>query len=78
MVENYLKLSEELEPDRSLIESTYWNIIERAKSKDLVIDMSTGIGPKFMVIISINGDPVKPEDVDYILNSKSKLKTKVF
>ena len=68
MVKDYFKLSEDDEPDRDLLASTYYSIIQRAVEKGLVLDASNGTSKGKLGIISINGDMVSQEDLDYILN----------
>ena len=68
MVKDYFKLSEDDEPDRDLLASTYYSQIQRAIEKGLVLDASNGTSKSKLGVISINGDVVSPEDLDYILN----------
>ena len=68
MVKDYFKLCEDDEVDRDLLASTYYSIIQRAQEKGLVLDASNGSTKNKLGVISINGDVVSPEDLDYILN----------
>ena len=68
MVKDYFKLSEDDEPDRDLLASTYYTQIMRAQEKGLVLDASNGTSKSKLGVISINGDVVSQEDLDYILN----------
>ena len=73
MVKDYFKLSEDDEPDRNLLTAQHYTQISRAIEKELVLDASNGTSKNKLGVISINGDAVSQEDLDYILNPpKSK------